>query len=58
MKLKIITIADYATIIFSIALIAFGSWQIERWFHWKFSYESLVREEVRKQIQEMKDHDR
>ncbi len=46
-------------IFFGIALVvavAYGSWRLERWFHYKFSYQSQVRAELvplRKQIADL-----
>jgi len=47
MKLKLVETIIVVFIVAVIALIDYGGWRIERWYHWKFSYGPKVEERIR-----------
>jgi uncharacterized membrane protein (DUF2068 family) len=35
-----------------VALLAYGGWQLKRWFNWEFQYESYVKQTIREMVKE------
>ena len=41
-----------------VILIAYGSWQLERWWHYKFSYQSQVQKDMTPLVNRVADLER